>query len=145
VVVTTNIGQSLVKGYELDLRYMATSHLTTWGNFTRTIGKNNDSGQNLSRIQPRLGNVGVRLDSNGGRRLWAEATLMYGSTFVGSTGLEYPGFHIYTVRAGANLTGRLGLTVALENLLDQRYRFIPNLASLDQPGRQVVVATDFSF
>ena len=36
-------------------------------------------------------------------------------------------------------------TVALENLLDERYRFVPNLALVDQPGRQVVVATELNF
>ena len=70
---------------------------------------------------------------------------MYGSQYVGTNGTKYPGFHVYTVRGGANLTDRLVLTVGLENLLDQKYRFVPNLASLDQPGRQLVVATEFNF
>ena len=145
VRVTTNIGHSTVKGYELELRYLATSNLTLWGNYARTIGTNDTAALVLSRIQPRLANLGARLSANGGHGLWTEGTLMYGSDYVGTNGIQYPGFHVYTVRAGASLTPRVSLILGIENLLDQKYRFAPDLASLDQPGRQAVVAAEFNF
>lgn len=145
VIVTTNIGESTVKGYEMDLRYQATANLSFWGNYTRTIGTNNDSGQSLSRIQPRLANVGVRLASNGGYRVWTEANLMYGSAYVGGNDVKYPGFHVYTIRGGARVTDYMNLTVGLENLRDEQYRFVPTFGTNDQPGRQIVVATEFNF
>lgn len=145
VIVTRNVGVSTIKGFELDARYIATPNVTLWGNYTRTIGTNNDSRQTLSRIQPRLANTGARFAAMSGYRLWTEAILTYGSAYLGADGQKYPGFHVYTVRGGARFGERVALTVAVENVLDERYRYAPNIALVDQPGRQLVIATDFKF
>jgi len=144
-LTTSNIGKATVKGYELDVRVLPTSNLTLWGNYARTIGTNNDSRQSLSRIQPRLANVGARVSTNGDRGVWVEGVFTYGSETESTTGVKFPGFHVYTLRSGANLTDRISLTLAIENLFDTNYRFSPSIALLDQPGRQAVLVTEFRF
>jgi hemoglobin/transferrin/lactoferrin receptor protein len=144
-VVTSNIGKATVKGYELDLRYLPTANLTLWGNYARTRGTNNDSRQALSRIQPRLANAGARFALQGPRGLWVEGIFTYGSESEGTDGSKFPGFHVYTLRSGGNISDRMSLTLAVENLLDKSYRFSPSIALLDQPGRQAVLVTEIRF
>jgi hemoglobin/transferrin/lactoferrin receptor protein len=144
VLVTTNVGKASVKGHEVDFRWLPTANLTLWGNYARTTGTNNDSRQTLSRIQPRLANMGARLASEG-HRLWAEAVFSYGSESVGTTGEKFPGFEVYTLRTGAAINDRLSLTVGFENLFDTDYRLTPSIALVDQPGRQVVLVTELRF
>jgi outer membrane receptor protein involved in Fe transport len=145
VLVTTNVGRATVKGYELDLRYLPTASLTVWGNYARTVGTNNDSRQSLSRIQPRLANAGARFAARGDRHLWVEAVFTYASESEGTDGTRFPGFDVYTLRGGLDLGDRLSLTLAVENLLDEQYRYSPSIALLDQPGRQAVVVTELRF
>jgi outer membrane receptor for ferrienterochelin and colicin len=145
VLVTSNVGKATVRGHELDLRWMSTAHLTLWGNYARTVGTNNDSRQTLSRIQPRLANAGARFTSLGRRGLWTEAIYSYGSESEDAAGVTYPGFGVYTIRGGAEVSDRLSLTLALENIFDESYRFTPSIALIDQPGRQLVVVTELRF
>jgi outer membrane receptor protein involved in Fe transport len=145
VLKTANIGRASVHGYELDVRWLPTANLTLWGNYARTVGQNDDSQQTLSRIQPRLANAGVRFAASGGRRTWVEGVYSYGSESVGTNGATFPGFHVYTLRSGAELTHRVSLTLAVENLFDERYRFTPSISLVDQPGRQLVMVTVLRF
>ncbi len=145
VLTTTNIGKATVKGYELDIRYIPTANLTLWGNYANTKGTNNDARQSLSRIQPRLANVGARLATNGEHRAWVEGILTYGSDSVGPTGDHFRGFHVYTLRGGTNLNRQVSLTVAVENVFDTHYQFVPSQSLIPQPGRQAVLVTDVHF
>ena len=54
-----------------------------------------------------------------------------------------PGYTLWHIRGGIDLTGKLQLNLALENLLDENYRV--HGSGQNEPGVNVVATLDYSF
>ena len=146
VIQNRNISSAKLHGFELDGRVNVSASFLAWGNYTRQFGTTDVSGSAFDLLQPKFGTIGLRYRQSG-RGLWAEALMRYGSSWFIDAERHAAGYHTFTVRMGAPITGSFSGTVAVENLTDEAIRY-PNpgtSAIVFAPGRQVVVGTQYRF
>jgi len=116
------------------------THTTTW-----TRGTDSTLGVPLTRIPPLNGYSRITWQAN--RKVWLEAAALAGSSQhrlapaditdarigPGGTG----GYGVMHLRAGFSRTILSGLSIALENVTNKRYRF--HGSGIDRPGRNLVI------
>lgn len=161
-VIKANSGDGYVHGLEFTGDYRFTDQWSVFGNLTLTQGKvdqypytNNTTiiRENLSRVVPVMARVGVRWQSTD-RKLWSELVCLAHSRAdklnsgdvrdtdrmpPGGT----PGFALVTLRGGWQVTKNVGLTLALENLLNEDYRY--NGSGSNEPGFGAVFGATVKF
>jgi outer membrane receptor protein involved in Fe transport len=104
-------------------------------------------------MPPASGSIGVRYASAAGSLPWAEVGMRFAQeqNRLSATDLTNPylgpegsdAYHVIDVRAGLTLLERLKLSLAFENVTDERYHFIAS--NRCKPGRQLVIGTQFNF
>lgn len=160
-VTKRNAGEGWIQGVEVSGRVDLGLGLTFRATFTwqegeldaYPAGPTTRVTEPVSRLMPLTGLAALRWEGDGGR-WWAEvAGTVAGRQDRLSSGDRLdierfppggtPGYDVYTVRGGWRPHGRVGLTVAVENVADRDYRV--HGSGLNEPGRNVVVSADFRF
>lgn len=161
VVEGRNSGQGHIQGVELTGRYHFSENWASFANFTWTDssildypGTTQQMGSTpVTRMIPINGTFGVRWDASD-RQFWVESTVTAVSqqsrlSFSDKRDTQRippggtPGYTLLALRGGWNPIKDLRTSVALENLLDEKYRV--HGSGINGPGRQVVLTVDYRF
>lgn len=158
-VTRANSGDGYMQGVEFGADWNFYRGFTLFGNLTWTEGEVEtivglDSRREpISYIAPLSGLIGVRWESED-KRFWAEAVAQFARRQdrlspgdaanteripPGGT----PGYDVYTLRAGWNVTPQWKLTAAVENMTQQDYRI--HGSGINEPGTNVVISTQLRF
>jgi outer membrane receptor protein involved in Fe transport len=153
VLQKQNLGRVDISGIEVDLHYQATPGLRGFGHLTYTVGDDLVSGAPLPRIPPTFGALGARWSRARSHRPWLELVFKFATpqrrlspldiadSRVGPNGTD--GFGVFDLRGGVSAGARFRATLALENLLDRRYKY--HGSGVFRPGFQVVVGAEYRF
>jgi len=118
-----NIDEALLEGVELELEAFLSDAWTAFGNVSYTRGTDRDNDQPLSFVPPLKGVLGVRFQQP---RWWSEASLRAVDNqdrvpTLPEPGTPSPGFTVFDLRAGVDVTPSVGVLAAVENLTDKAY------------------------
>jgi len=141
VVEKKNGGDGFIQGVEIAGEYRVDSNWSLFGHLTWTEGRidqfvgntNQLRAEAASRVVPLMWRGGVRWQSDD-QRWWGEVVTL------GQSDLEHlntsdrrdtdrippggnPGFNWLAVRGGCQITKHLGVTLALENIIDEEIRY----------------------
>lgn len=137
-VTKDNVGDGFVHGVELSLSYNFFDDYTAFGSFSWLEGENDTfvggvkTTEPFSRLPPVLATLGLRWDSPS-RKVYVEGALtVSGGQDRLSTRDEAdtqrippggtPGYHVFTLRAGARVFDGMRIFGAVENVFDEDYR-----------------------
>ena len=160
-VTKANVGDGHIEGVELGAAYQVRSAVTLFGNATYMYGRvTNFDGSSAApmetyptRLMPFTMQVGLRWEPPS-RSYWAETVVVHAADAdrlsfsdqrdtsripAGGT----PGYTVWHLRGGWQVTPDTSLTVLLENVTDADYRV--HGSGVNRPGRNFVLgfATDF--
>jgi len=160
-VTKANVGDGYIQGVELGSAVRAPSDLTVFGNLTWTEGRISNFENPASsltygyptRLMPLTWQAGVRWDDARGRG-WLETVVVHAN---GQDKLSFsdqqdtsrippggtPGYTLWHIRAGWQVTEDATLQVLLENLTDADYRV--HGSGLNGPGRNLIVGMELTF
>jgi hemoglobin/transferrin/lactoferrin receptor protein len=161
-VTKANVGDGDIYGLELKASWLFAEQWLAYGHFAWLDGRISTEAQvgsppledYHSRMMPTNYRLGVRYESEGTRRWWAESEVVVvekadrlslrdlGDTQRIPPG-GTPGYTLWHVRGGVELTDHMVLDLALENLLDENYRV--HGSGQNEPGRNFVVSVDYAF
>lgn len=153
VLQRQNLGEATIQGAELDWSVRFDRAFKVFGNYTYTRGDDDLAGVPLRRIPPAFGLLGLRWSSASAHELWFEVVYRYADSQrrlnpgdiddgrVGPGGTD--GFGVVHLRGGRNLTARLTGTLALENVLDEKYKH--HGSGFYREGFQVVAQAAYRF
>ena len=159
-VTKKNAGNGYIHGVELDARYRFQPALTAFGTFTWMDGEVETYPTSeavlvtepIDRLMPRTGRFGLRWDRH--QTYWIEASCTIAAKAdklstqdeadtsripPGGT----PGYTVYDLRAGWNVSDDLKLSLAVENITDEDYRI--HGSGVNEPGRNLLLAADWTF
>ena len=140
IVTKSNVGDGWVWGIEFGAAWRFLEHWTLFGNLTYLNGKVDTfatsapvkSREYITRLMPLTGQIGMRWDDPHDR-FWAETLVRMAAKAdrlspnderdteripPGGT----PGYAVWSIRGGWNVTEKIAIIVGLENLLDKSYR-----------------------
>jgi hemoglobin/transferrin/lactoferrin receptor protein len=159
-VTKKNAGDGYVHGIELAAAYEFIDDWTLWGNLTWMDGKVDSyptsdpevKREPIDRLMPLTATTGLRW--NPSSPFWLETLVtMADKQDDLSTGDKAdtqrippggtPGYAVFTLRGGYQLTEQFKLSAALENIGDKNYRI--HGSGLNEPGRNLVVAAEYAF
>lgn len=160
--IKSNAGEGFIQGVELAGEVRFNAHWSVFGHVTWTEGevdqfpRANDPTlrrEPASRVVPWMGRAGIRWTSNQ-RRVWAELVSLSHSQYDNLTSADKrdtqrvpadgnPSFNIVTLRGGWQITENLGINLALENLLDEEYRYAGS--GSNEAGFGLVAGATFRF
>lgn len=160
--IKANAGEGFIQGIELAGEVRFDDNWSVFGHVTWTEGevdqypRANDPTvrrESASRVVPWMGRAGVRWQSTD-RRFWGEFVSLSHSQYDNLTSSDKrdtqrmpadgnPSFNILTVRGGWQITENIGVTLALENLLDEEYRYAGS--GSNEPGFGVVAGATIKF
>ena len=160
--IKANAGEGFIQGIELAGEVRFNDNWSVFGHVTWTEGevdqypRANDPTvrrESASRVVPWMGRAGVRWQSTD-RRFWGEFVSLSHSQYDNLTSSDKrdtqrmpadgnPSFNILTVRGGWQITENIGVTLALENLLDEEYRYAGS--GSNEPGFGVVAGATIKF
>lgn len=160
--IKANAGEGFIQGIELAGEVRFDDNWSVFGHVTWTEGevdqypRANDPTvrrESASRVVPWMGRAGVRWQSTD-RRFWGEFVSLSHSQYDNLTSSDKrdtqrmpadgnPSFNILTVRGGWQITQNIGVTLALENLLDEEYRYTGS--GSNEPGFGVVAGATIKF
>ena len=150
ILQKANIGESRITGTELDFRVPLSETVALLGNHVWTEGENLTADEPMSRIPPAYGALIVRWQRSGDLVPWAELVYQFAGaqrdicaadaadTRIGPDGTD--GFSVFHVRGGLTLGRHFRFTAALENILDETYKY--HASSFYRPGRQLVLGAE---
>jgi hemoglobin/transferrin/lactoferrin receptor protein len=160
-VTKKNASEGFVQGLELALRYQLADDWSarlaaSWMEGESDAYPTSDpveATRPLSRVMPPTGHAALRWQP-AGAVYWLEAALdAAGKADELSAEDERdtqripeggtPGYAVGTLRGGTKLHDDLALTLALENVSDEDYRY--HGSGVNEPGRQLVVSADYRF
>ncbi len=159
-VTKKNAGDGYVHGIELAAAYEFVDHWTLWGALT-WIDSAVDSyptsdpqskREPIDRMMPLTSAAGLRWDPAG--PFWVETLAVMADKQDDLADIDRrdtqrippggtPGYAVFTLRGGYQLTEQFRLSAALENLCDKNYRI--HGSGLNEPGRNLIVAAEYSF
>jgi hemoglobin/transferrin/lactoferrin receptor protein len=162
IVNKSNSGDGFMQGVELDGSWRLDECWTLFGHLTWTEGRveqyprTNSSYQQvepISRVVPLMGRAGLRWERTD-KRVWGEFLCLAHSRYERLNSGDRrdtqrippggnPGFAHLTLRGGWRVTQQLELTAALENLLDQEYRYTGS--GSNEPGFGAVLGATLRF
>jgi hemoglobin/transferrin/lactoferrin receptor protein len=152
IVQNQNVGKATIKGVEAELSY-SLSDLSFYATYSRLVGTDEIAKAPLTLMPPASGSFGARYVSSSGNRPWAEIGMRFAqeqnrlsatdrtNPYIGPNGSD--AYRVLDVRAGLILLERVKLSLAVENVTDEKYHFIAS--NRYQPGRQLVIGTQFDF
>ncbi len=159
--VKANVGNGFMQGVELAGSVRLDDQWSIFGHLTWTEGRVDQypttapevRREGMSRVVPLIGRAGIRWQSRD-RRLWSELVCLAQSRYDSLTSSEKrdtqrmppngnPGFANLILRGGWQATRNLNLTLALENLLDQEFRYTGS--GSNEPGFGAVVGATLTF
>lgn len=160
--IKANAGEGFIQGIELAGEVRFNDNWSVFGHVTWTEGevdqypRANDPTvrrESASRVVPWMGRAGVRWQSTD-RRFWGEFVSLSHSQYDNLTSSDKrdtqrmpadgnPSFNILTVRGGWQITENIGVTLALENLLDEEYRYTGS--GSNEPGFGLVAGATIKF
>jgi len=141
----SNIGSEKITGYELELRGHVTPELLLFGNYTKLTSNVQTDPTTYTKILPKSGLLGARYTTALAFSPWGELVMRYASSVA--SGQPVAGYHVFTVRTGASFTPKLSMSAAIENVTNERYRYLGTSGSpsIYAPGRQLVIGTQYRF
>ncbi|MBN2301167.1 MAG: TonB-dependent receptor [Lentisphaerae bacterium] len=158
-VTKKNSGDGYVHGVELDLSAKLISNFSVLGAFTWLHGvvetyPTSDPvlvEEPMDRLMPPTARLGLRWDSD---RYWAECGCVVAAKAdkLSSTDKRdtsrippggTPGYTVYDLRFGFDVSNDLSVSAALENVTDEDYRI--HGSGVNEPGRNLVLAADWVF
>lgn len=141
-VVKENGGDGYVFGFELAGTIRFDDHWSIFGQLTYTQGEIDQypsstaplRAEPAAKVVPLVGYGGIRWQSTGSRKKWAElACLAYSRADKLSSSDRRdtqrippngtPGFTLLTLRGGVDLTKNVSVTASVDNLLNEDYRY----------------------
>jgi hemoglobin/transferrin/lactoferrin receptor protein len=152
-VQNQNVGDATITGLEADLTCQLPHNLVAFGNFSRLIGRDHVLGTPLTAMPSASGALGIRWSSSMTNRPWVEISGRFRqaqrrlsptdltNVYVGSAGGA--AYRVLDIRGGMSIGGRVIVSAAVENVFDRNYRYMGS--NRDQPGRQLVLGTEFRF
>lgn len=150
VIKNVNVGRGIITGFETDASLIVSPTLTLFGNYTRTRGTDTINNVPFRGIPPAFGTLGGRWLTTRPFLPWAEVTYGFASKQDRLSPTEAqentggtPDYGVWNIRGGATLAERFRVTVGIENLLDEEYRY--HGSPILEPGRQLVVSTQYRF
>lgn len=160
-ITKANIGDGHVYGVELAAGVRVLPQTTLFGNFTFLEGQvtNFESPTSaladdyLTRLMPLTVQVGLRYEDAQGR-FWGETTVVHAAdadklSFGDRRDTDRippggtPGYDVWNVRGGWQVTDRASLAILLENITDVDYRV--HGSGQNQPGRNLILAFETTF
>lgn len=161
-VTKANVGNGEIYGVELKASWQLDDQWQAFGHFAWLDGTVSTEAQvdsptlddYPSRMMPTNCRLGIRYQSQGAQKWWAESEVVVvekaDRLSLGDIGDTQrippggtPGYTLWHIRGGAELTDRIVLNLALENLLDEDYRV--HGSGQNEPGRNFVVSVDYVF
>ncbi|WP_345738973.1 TonB-dependent receptor [Prosthecobacter algae] len=161
IVTKANGGEGHMQGVELAGEVRFDDNWSVFGHVTWTEGEADQfrtsaptqTRDYLSRVVPWMGRAGVRWQSTD-RRFWGEFVSLSHSQYDNLNAGDKadtqrtpedgnPSFNILTVRGGWQITENIGVTLALENLLDEEYRYTGS--GSNEPGFGLVAGATIKF
>ncbi|MDD2601140.1 MAG: TonB-dependent receptor [Kiritimatiellae bacterium] len=159
-VTKKNAGKGYVHGVELAGAYEFIDCWTLWGNLTWIDGEVDgyptseakSKREPISRLMPMTATTGLRWDVTD--RCWIETLVTMAAKADQLCAIDKndtqrippggtPGYGVFTLRGGYRITDQFKLSAALENICDANYRI--HGSGLNEPGRNLVVAAEYSF
>ena len=152
VLQKRNVGQASIEGFELVWKYRLNPAWTIFGNYTSTTGDDLAQDVPLRRIPPDFGTLSARWSRSTGYRPWVQVLYHFAAaqwrlnpsdisdSRVGTDGTD--GFDVLHLRGGVALGDAFGVTLGLENLTDEEYKY--HSSGVMRPGFQVVLGLQYS-
>ncbi len=160
--VKSNAGEGFIQGIEVAGEYRFDSQWSVFGHVAWNEGEvdqfprpNDPTVRNeyISKAVPLVGRAGIRWQSPD-RRFWSEFVCLAHAQYDNLTSGDKrdvqrvppegnPSFAILTLRGGWQVTKNIGVTLALENLLDEEYRYAGS--GSNEPGFGVVAGATIKF
>ncbi len=157
-----NIDEAHINGVEASGSYRAVSFLELFGSVAWQEGSQDTyygqdvafpgDNRTMPRMMPLSGQAGVRWQPERAR-YWAEFSVDAAAEQDKIANIETtdnrfppggtPGWAVYNLRGGWDVTDALTLTLALENITDKDYRI--HGSGVNEPGRNVVIAARATF
>ncbi len=158
-VTKDNVGDGFVQGVDLGLSWNFFEGFTAFGSFAWLEGEADTfvgasrRRKPLSRIQPASSLIGLRWDSKS-KKYFVEGTALIADDQhrlspddkldnqripPGGT----PGYTVYTLRLGTEVTRGLNVFAAVENIMDRDYRILGS--GQNEPGTNVILGADWRF
>jgi hemoglobin/transferrin/lactoferrin receptor protein len=161
-VTKANVGDGEIYGVELKASWVFAENWQAFGHFAWLDGEISAEAQvglpseddYHSRMMPTNYRLGLRYSSESTYRWWAESDIvrMEDADRLSLTDMTdtdrippggTPGYTLWNIRSGIELTSKLLLNLAFENLLDENYRV--HGSGQNEPGRNFVLAVDYRF
>ena len=162
IVTKANVGDGELYGIEIKFDWALSSHWLAYGHYAWLDGEitaEAQSGQTLekgnhSRMMPSNYRAGLRYRSQRPNRWWVESEL---SRVADADQLSVrdiadtqrippggtPGYTLWHLRGGFDISAALAVNLALENLSDENYRV--HGSGQNEPGRNFIVAIEYAF
>lgn len=161
--IKRNIGSAHVYGIESKAELKLRDNLKIFGNFAWVMGQDTENDVPLQYIPPANGTIGIRWEERTRKMFWTELSVRaadrqsrvnpdeelesYRST---DTALKFPdaanpplredfsisGYAILNLRAGVPVSSRVDINIAVENLLNRKYR--EAFSDMDATGLNVI-------
>ena len=140
-----NIDEALLEGVEFELEAFLSDAWTAFGNVTYTRGTDQANDQPLSFVPPVKGVLGIRFQQP---RWWSEASMRAVDNqdrvpTLPEPGTPSPGFTVFDLRAGVDISSAVGVIAAVENFTDKPYREPFN--NRLEPGRNFRLSLSYKF
>lgn len=160
--VKANAGEGFVQGIEAAGEFRLDDQWSVFGHISWTEGevdqypRANDPtvrSEYISKSVPLMGRAGIRWQSSD-RRFWSEFVCLAHAQYDNLTSGDKrdnqrvppngtPSFAILTLRGGWQITKNIGINLALENLLDEEYRYAGS--GSNEPGFGLVAGATIKF
>jgi hemoglobin/transferrin/lactoferrin receptor protein len=161
-VTKSNVGDGEVYGVELQATWQPVEQWLVFGHYAWLDGQITSEAtvgapafdDNPSRLMPANYRLGLQYQPGSARNWWAETEII-GAEDADKLSLSdesdtqrippggTPGFTVWNLRGGLDLTSNLNLILALENVMDDNYRV--HGSGQNEPGRNFVVYLDYTF
>jgi outer membrane receptor for ferrienterochelin and colicin len=153
VVHVDNVGKASIHGVEGKLAYHILGGLSVFASYSHVTGTDEVADGPLSLMPPASGTAGLRYLASSPKAPWFEVDYRLSqeqdrlsptdvaNIYIGPNGV--PSYEVLDVRAGLTMWNRVALSVALENVFDEKYKFMAS--NRYEAGRQLVVGTKLLF
>jgi len=159
-VTKQNAGDGYVQGVEAEVRCGLGENVTAFGIFTWMDGKvetfpTSDPllvEEPIDRLMPPTGRFGLRWDIDSAYWIEGACTVAAKADELSTRDASdtsrippggTPGYTVYDVRVGCNVSSDLKLSAAVENIADEDYRI--HGSGVNEPGRNIVLAAECRF
>ncbi|MFQ5779309.1 MAG: TonB-dependent hemoglobin/transferrin/lactoferrin family receptor [Nitrospiria bacterium] len=155
-IVQRNLDEAEIRGVEASVGYYLLPEILLYGNYTDTRGDDKDANEPLDEVTPRRGLVGVRYENRCNLPWCQHFYVDLRGRFVdrqdrrplsqGQPQPDTPGYRVFDVRSGLDVTESLQMMAAVENFTDKQYReHFSGDPSINAEGINVAVNLRYRF